>query len=124
MWPCISSILSWGLQFVKFLTGGLHFQTNVSYTETTATIPITSHFWPAGQKKKSIRGPVFVRRRLAEYPIPKRFEDLYFDEDPSVLLDNFPYLGEELIFANYKDKFANLLYLEEMEQTEQMTQYR
>ena len=62
--------------------------------------------------------------RLAEYPIPKRFEDLYFDEDPTALLDNFPFLGEELSFANYKDKFANLLYLEEMEQTEQMTQFR
>ena len=49
---------------------------------------------------------------------------MYFDDDPSALLDNFPYLGEELSFANYKDKFANLLYLEEMEQTEQMTQFR
>ena len=77
-----------------------------------------------GQKKKSLRPPVFIKRRLAEYPIPKRFEDLYFDDDPSALLDNLPYLGEELSFANYKDKFANLLYLEEMEQTEQMTQFR
>ena len=30
----ISIIFSYGFQFVKFLTGGLDFQINVSYTET------------------------------------------------------------------------------------------
>ena len=35
MWPGISSILSYGLQFVKFLTGGLDLKINVSYAITT-----------------------------------------------------------------------------------------
>ena len=37
MWPGISSILSYGLQFVKFLTGGLDLKINVSYTITTVS---------------------------------------------------------------------------------------
>lgn len=75
-------------------------------------------------KKKSMTGPLFARKRLAEHPIPKRFESLYYDQDPSALLDQFPYLGEDLSFANYKEKFANLLYLEELEQMDQMAQFR
>ena len=35
----------------------------------------------------------------------------------------FPYLGEELCFENYKEKFSNLLHLEEIEQGEQMSRF-
>ncbi len=76
-----------------------------------------------GQRKRSQNGPIFTKKRLQEYPIPKRFASIYYEDDPSALLDHFPYLGEDLCIANYKDKFANLLYLEELEQLEQMSQY-
>ena len=82
-----------------------------------------------GDNKNVIRGRrsansrIFIKKRLAEHAIPKRFESLYFDQDPSALLDHLPFLGEDLNFHNYKDKFSNLLYLEELEQVEQMTQF-
>ena len=76
-----------------------------------------------GQRKKSSRAAIFTKRKLGDHPIPKRFQNLYYDDDASALLDHFPYLGEDLSFENYKDKFSNLLYLEEMEQTEQMAQF-
>ena len=60
-----------------------------------------------GQRKKSmISGPLFAKKRLAEHAIPKSFSNVFYDEDPSALLDHFPYLGEELCFANYKEKFS------------------
>lgn len=76
-----------------------------------------------GQRKKSDRGPVFAKRKLADYPIPCRLQSAMTEGDPSELLDQFPYLGEGLCVANYKEKFSNLLHLEEIEQNEQMTRY-
>lgn len=76
-----------------------------------------------GQRKKYQQGMKFTKTRLAEYPIPRHLETIVLERDSSELLDQYPYLGEELCMANYKDKFSNLLHLEEIEQAQQMLRY-
>ena len=76
-----------------------------------------------GRRRTSGKAPVFIKKRLSEYPIPQRLQNFMLYGESSELLDEFPYLGEELCFENYKEKFSNLLHLEEIEQGEQMARY-
>ena len=86
----------------------------------------SGHIIP-GRKKSSNnnKAPVFIKKYLAEYPIPERLQNIMLQDDGDApeLLDQFPYLGEELCYENYKEKFSNLLHLEEIEQGEQMSRY-
>ena len=76
------------------------------------------HVIKAPKKKTNL----FVKKRLGYYPIPKNVEEAYYKDDND-LIDSFPVLGQALTMTNYKEKFAKLIYLEELENTEIMTQY-
>ena len=84
----------------------------------------SGHIIPGRKKSSNNKAPVFIKKYLAEYPIPERLQNIMLqDGEAAELLDQFPYLGEELCYENYKDKFSNLLHLEEIEQGEQMTRF-
>ena len=85
----------------------------------------SGHVIPGRKKSSNNKAPVFIKKYLAEYPIPERLQNIILQDngEASELLDQFPYLGEELCYENYKDKFSNLLHLEEIEQGEQMSRY-
>ena len=76
------------------------------------------HVIKAPKKKSNI----FVKKRLGFYPVPKNVEAAYYQDDND-LADSFPVLGHALTMSNYKDKFSKLIYLEELENTEIMSQY-
>ena len=93
--------------------------------------PFVPRFQPYYQKQAKaqhvIKAPkkktnLFVKKRLGFYPIPKNVEEAYYKDDND-LIDTFPVLGQALTMANYKEKFAKLIYLEELENTEIMNQY-
>ena len=91
-------IFSYGLQFVKFLTGGLDFQINVSYAETSVTHSEVIHLillWELEQKSES--GPQYQYFGLVL--------QLIFPATKKVSLSHIAKNGPSILGKNYISYF-------------------
>ena len=53
----------------------------------------SGHVIPGRKKSSNNKAPVFIKKYLAEYPIPERLQNIILQDngEASELLDQFPY---------------------------------